>query len=44
MRSELGLDHFLWFDELHPSQRTDEIIAHEFLGIVRGGSRYVTYW
>jgi len=44
VKSDLSLDHFLWFDELHPSQRVDEIIAHEFLGLVRGGSRYVTYW
>ena len=40
----LSLDNFLWYDELHPSQRTDEIIAHEFANVVRGNSPYATYW
>lgn len=44
VNSKLSLDHFLWFDELHPSQRTDEIIAKEFVRVVKGGSRYATYW
>ncbi|KAF4153949.1 hypothetical protein CNMCM6936_001785 [Aspergillus lentulus] len=29
-------DSFMWFDELHPSQRTDQIIAEEFVKVVRG--------
>jgi phospholipase/lecithinase/hemolysin len=42
--SALSLDHFLWYDELHPSQRTDEIIAKEFANVVKGSSKYATYW
>lgn len=44
VKSNLSLDHFLWFDELHPSERTDEVIAKEFVNVVKGGSRYATYW
>jgi phospholipase/lecithinase/hemolysin len=44
MNSDLSLDHFLWYDELHPSQRTDEIIAAEFVKVVDGTSEYATYW
>lgn len=43
-QSDIGLDHFLWFDELHPSQKTDEAIAHEFSNVVKGTSKYATYW
>ncbi|RDW79502.1 carbohydrate esterase family 16 protein [Coleophoma cylindrospora] len=39
-----SLDHFLWYDELHPSQRSDEIIAIEFAKVVDGSSTYATYW
>ncbi|KAF4620165.1 hypothetical protein G7Y89_g14656 [Cudoniella acicularis] len=28
--SSVGLDHYMWYDDLHPSQKTDEAIAHEF--------------
>ncbi|KAL4920686.1 hypothetical protein BDW62DRAFT_176048 [Aspergillus aurantiobrunneus] len=36
---------FLWFDELHPSERTDEIIGREFVNLVTGNSsRWATYW
>jgi hypothetical protein len=37
-------DSFLWFDELHPSQRTDQIIAQTFIQVVKGTSKYATYW
>lgn len=38
-------DSFLWFDELHPSQITDQIIARTFVDIVKyGNSSYATYW
>ncbi|OOF92871.1 carbohydrate esterase family 16 protein [Aspergillus carbonarius ITEM 5010] len=37
-------DSFLWYDQLHPSQRTDQIIAEEFVKVVRGESRWATYW
>ncbi|KAI1003340.1 hypothetical protein K3495_g4868 [Podosphaera aphanis] len=39
-----GLDHYLWFDELHPSQKTDEVIAGEFSKLVQGTSKYAIYW
>ncbi len=42
--SSVSLDHFLWYDELHPSQKTDEAIAKEFVSVVEGNSKYATYW
>ena len=42
--SSLSLDHFLWYDELHPSERADQIIAKEFIEVVGGKSKYATYW
>ncbi len=44
MDSKLSLDHFLWFDELHPSERADQVIAREFVNVVKGTSKYATYW
>ncbi|QSZ33601.1 hypothetical protein DSL72_005169 [Monilinia vaccinii-corymbosi] len=38
------LDGYMWYDELHPSQGTDRVIAHEFLKVVEGTSKYATYW
>lgn len=35
---------YMWFDELHPSQRTDEILAQSFIDVVRGQSRWARYW
>ncbi|KAI0151168.1 acetyl esterase [Pestalotiopsis sp. NC0098] len=43
-KSENSLSSFLWYDELHPSERTDEIIADEFVKLVSGNSSYATYW
>jgi len=43
-QSDIGLTHFLWYDELHPSQTTDETIAREFANVVKGTSKYATYW
>jgi len=37
-------DSFLWFDELHPTQRTDQIIAEHFVDVIKGNSSYATYW
>ncbi|PYI07368.1 SGNH hydrolase [Aspergillus sclerotiicarbonarius CBS 121057] len=37
-------DSFLWYDQLHPSERTDQVIAEEFVKVVRGESRYAMYW
>lgn len=38
------LDTFLWYDSLHPSERTDEIIAREFIGVIAGNSSYGTHY
>ncbi|KAL2868097.1 SGNH/GDSL hydrolase family protein [Aspergillus lucknowensis] len=35
---------YLWYDELHPSERTDEVIGKEFVKVVEGESRWATYW
>lgn len=37
-------DSFLWYDELHPSEQADRIIAREFIGVVEGNSKWATYW
>ncbi|KAK8109721.1 acetyl esterase [Apiospora kogelbergensis] len=42
--SQNSLSSFMWYDELHPSERTDEIIGKEFVRVVRGNSSYATYW
>ncbi|TVY53076.1 Acetylesterase [Lachnellula cervina] len=42
--SAVGLDHYLWYDDLHPSEKTDEAIAHEFVSVVTGTSKFATYW
>lgn len=38
------LHQYMWYDELHPSERTDQIIAAEFVKVVKGTSAYATYW
>lgn len=40
----MGLSHFMWLDGLHPSEPTDEAITHEFVNVVKGTSKYATYW
>jgi len=42
--SSVSADHYLWYDELHPSQQTDKTIAKEFANVVKGSSKYATYW
>lgn len=42
--SSLSLDHYLWYDELHPSEKTDQVIAKEFAKVVNGSSTLATYW
>lgn len=38
-------DTFLWYDELHPTVRTEQWIAKSFVDIVQwGNSSYATYW
>ncbi|KAL2257378.1 hypothetical protein VTK26DRAFT_248 [Humicola hyalothermophila] len=36
------LSGFMWFDELHPSEKTSSIVAKHFLDVVRGKSKYGT--
>ncbi|TQN69565.1 Acetylesterase [Colletotrichum shisoi] len=33
---------FLWYDELHPSERAEEIVAQHFIDVVYGNSTYGT--
>jgi len=37
-------DSFLWYDELHPTQRTDQVIADNFIDVIHGNSTWATYW
>ncbi|KAI0906997.1 carbohydrate esterase family 16 protein [Ustulina deusta] len=41
---EHPLSSFLWYDSLHPSSRTGEIIGLEFAKALEGGSSYATYY
>ncbi|KAM5343273.1 hypothetical protein ACJ41O_014239 [Fusarium nematophilum] len=38
--SKSPLSSFMWFDEMHPSERTMEIIAQHFLDAIVGNSAY----
>lgn len=42
--SKSSWDSYMWYDELHPSEQTDRIIAREFLEVLKGGSRWARYW
>jgi phospholipase/lecithinase/hemolysin len=42
--STMPMDHFLWYDELHPSEQADKAIAAEFVKVVAGSSKYAAYW
>ncbi|KAL3471350.1 hypothetical protein BJX99DRAFT_29548 [Aspergillus californicus] len=37
-------DSYLWYDDLHPSEQTDRVIAREFVEVVKGRSKWATYW
>jgi phospholipase/lecithinase/hemolysin len=37
-------DSYLWYDELHPSEQTDRVVAREFVGVLDGGSKWAEYW
>ncbi|KAH8705196.1 GDSL lipase/acylhydrolase family protein [Talaromyces proteolyticus] len=37
-------DSFMWFNSLHPSTKTDSIIAKRFIEVLKGQSMYATYW
>ncbi|KAI5924556.1 acetyl esterase [Camillea tinctor] len=42
--SEYPLSSFLWYDQLHPSEKADEIIADEFVNLLSGDSPYGIYY
>lgn len=37
-------DSFLWFDPLHPSEQAGRTFAKTFIDVVKGTSRWATYW
>ncbi|PGH11392.1 hypothetical protein AJ79_04893 [Helicocarpus griseus UAMH5409] len=37
-------DSYMWYDELHPSEQTDRIIAQQFVHVIHGVSTYATYF
>ena len=37
-------DSFMWYDELHPSEQVDRVIAREFVGVLGGSSKWAKYW
>ncbi|KAK3691167.1 hypothetical protein LTR37_018821 [Vermiconidia calcicola] len=37
-------DSFLWYDELHPSEQAERVIARAFVNVVKGMSKWATYW
>ncbi|KZV88125.1 carbohydrate esterase family 16 protein [Exidia glandulosa HHB12029] len=36
-------DSFLWFDELHPSEQADRIVAREMVKAMKGNTRFATW-
>ncbi|KAH7133040.1 acetyl esterase [Dactylonectria estremocensis] len=42
--SALPLNSFMWYDPVHPSERTLEVVASEFVEVVRGKSKYGTFY
>lgn len=37
-------DSYLWYDQLHPSEQAARIFARTFVDVVKGTSRWATYW
>ncbi|KAI0056358.1 GDSL lipase/acylhydrolase [Artomyces pyxidatus] len=38
-------DSFVWYDELHPSEQSDRIVAREIANVIQGkGSQYATWF
>lgn len=37
-------DSFLWYDQLHPSEQAGRTFAKTFVDVVKGTSRWATYW
>lgn len=42
--SKSSWDSYMWYDELHPSEQTDRVIAREFVEVIKGRSKWATYW
>lgn len=40
--SKEPLSSFMWFDDLHPSERAEKIVAQHFLDVIAGNSTYGT--
>jgi hypothetical protein len=34
----------MWYDDLHPSEQTDRVIAREFVNVVNGVSSWTKYY
>ncbi|KAJ3544437.1 hypothetical protein NM688_g5746 [Phlebia brevispora] len=39
-----AVDSYLWFDELHPSEQTDRVVAREIAAAIRGSSSKYATW
>ncbi|KAJ4291671.1 hypothetical protein N0V90_009566 [Kalmusia sp. IMI 367209] len=37
-------DSYLWYDELHPSEQVDRVVAREFVSVLGGASKWAKYW
>ena len=37
-------DAYLWYDELHPSEQTERVVAREFVGVLKGESKWARYY
>ncbi|KAG6856479.1 hypothetical protein H0H87_003947 [Tephrocybe sp. NHM501043] len=37
-------DSYLWYDELHPSEQADRIVAREIAAVIKGDKRKWTTW
>ena len=42
--TESNPDSFVWYDELHPSEQTSRVIAKAFVDVIKGTSKWATYW
>ncbi|KAJ6035970.1 hypothetical protein N7540_000249 [Penicillium herquei] len=42
--SDAVRDSYMWYDDLHPSEQTDRVVAREFVKVVKGQSKWATYW
>ncbi|KAJ5714373.1 uncharacterized protein N7483_011554 [Penicillium malachiteum] len=42
--SDAVRDSYMWYDDLHPSEQTDRVVAREFVEVVKGQSKWATYW